>query len=83
MYLETIQDVLAKTSKILVTGKDGQNQLLYLPIDKLMNNSNTEAPNNNLRASSLPESLTTNSSSTGAANQKAPRNIDLRARGSR
>lgn len=38
MYLDTIQEVLSKTSKVLITGKDGQNQVIYLPLDKLMNN---------------------------------------------
>jgi membrane protease subunit HflK len=36
LYLETMQDVYSNTSKVLVTGKDGQNNLLYLPLDKMV-----------------------------------------------
>ncbi|QJD58975.1 FtsH protease activity modulator HflK [Pseudomonas sp. gcc21] len=36
MYLETMQDVLSNTSKVLVSGGEGSNNLLYLPLDKLM-----------------------------------------------
>lgn len=43
MYLETIQHVLSKTSKVLITSKDGQNQMIYLPLDKMMNNAATTA----------------------------------------
>ncbi|SDS61834.1 protease FtsH subunit HflK [Halopseudomonas litoralis] len=35
MFIETMQEVLSNTSKIMVSG-DGSNNLLYLPIDKLM-----------------------------------------------
>ena len=35
MYLETMQQVYANTSKVLVDAK-GQGNLLYLPLDKLM-----------------------------------------------
>ncbi|MDH4559292.1 FtsH protease activity modulator HflK [Pseudomonas sp. BN417] len=38
LYLETMQDVLGNTSKVLVTGKEGQNNLLYLPLDKMIDN---------------------------------------------
>src|SRR5690606_33067278 len=45
LYLETLQDVMSNTSKVLVTGKSGQNNLLYLPLDKMISghpgNSNT------------------------------------------
>jgi membrane protease subunit HflK len=39
LYLETMQDVLSNTSKVLVTGKQGQNNLLYLPLDKMISNT--------------------------------------------
>jgi membrane protease subunit HflK len=35
MYLDTMQQVLSNTSKVLVDTK-GQGNLLYLPLDKLM-----------------------------------------------
>ncbi|MDR0280869.1 MAG: FtsH protease activity modulator HflK [Paucimonas sp.] len=45
LYLETMQHVYSNTSKVLVTGKDGQNNLLYLPLDKMVDGSrNANAP---------------------------------------
>jgi len=45
LYLETMQEVYSNTSKVLVTGKDGQNNLLYLPLDKMVDASrNANAP---------------------------------------
>ena len=35
MYLDTMQQVFANTSKVMVDAK-GQGNLLYLPLDKLM-----------------------------------------------
>ena len=41
MYLETMQQVLSNTNKILIDSRDdgGSNSLIYLPIDRLMENS--------------------------------------------
>ncbi len=36
LYLETMQAVLSNTSKVLVSGGEGSNNLLYLPLDRLM-----------------------------------------------
>ncbi|MNM85765.1 Modulator of FtsH protease HflK [compost metagenome] len=36
LYLETMQEMLSNTSKVLVTGEQGQNNLLYLPLDKMI-----------------------------------------------
>jgi membrane protease subunit HflK len=36
LYLETMQAVMSNTSKVLVTGDKGQNNLLYLPLDKMI-----------------------------------------------
>jgi membrane protease subunit HflK len=43
MYLDTVQQVLSSTSKIMVDAK-GQGNLLYLPLDKLMQAAGTAAP---------------------------------------
>ena len=40
LYLDTMQEVFSNTSKVLVTGnKNGQSNLLYLPLDKMIQNS--------------------------------------------
>ncbi|MBF7142078.1 MULTISPECIES: FtsH protease activity modulator HflK [Pseudomonas] len=43
LYLETMQEVYSNTSKVLVSGK-GQNNMLYLPLDKLMDKGRTSTP---------------------------------------
>ena len=43
MYLETMQQVFSNTSKIMVDAKGG-NQMLYLPLDKLIGGGGTIAP---------------------------------------
>ncbi|MNO92331.1 Modulator of FtsH protease HflK [compost metagenome] len=36
LYIDTMQEVMSQTSKVMVTGQQGQNNLLYLPLDKMM-----------------------------------------------
>ncbi|HSC83980.1 MAG TPA: FtsH protease activity modulator HflK [Pseudomonas sp.] len=43
LYLDTMQQVFSNTSKVLVTGKSGQNNLLYLPLDKMIDSRNNPA----------------------------------------
>lgn len=83
MYLETIQEILSKTSKVLVTSKDGQSQLLYLPIDKLMNNQNTQnnsSPNN---GSGLNSGNTSYNQPINSGSQNPTNTTNLRARENR
>jgi membrane protease subunit HflK len=42
MYIETMEEVLSNTTKVLVDQKGGNN-LIYLPLDKLMKTSDNEA----------------------------------------
>ena len=53
MYIETVQQIMASTSKILLDAKGGGN-LLYLPLDKIMQMS----------AGALPETATPSSKQT-------------------
>ena len=39
LYLETMQEVYSNSSKVMVATKDGQNNLLYLPLDKMVEGS--------------------------------------------
>lgn len=52
LYLETMQEVYSNTSKVLVSGK-GQNNMLYLPLDKLMDKGRSTAP---VQPSTVPPS---------------------------
>lgn len=57
IYLETMEAVLANTSKVLMQVKDG-NSLMYLPLDKLMENTGgtrTTTGNVQLRANPAQE----------------------------
>jgi membrane protease subunit HflK len=57
LYLETMEAVLANTSKVLMQVKDG-NSLMYLPLDKLMENTGgtrTTTGNVQLRANQAQE----------------------------
>ena len=61
MYLDTMQQILAATSKVLVEPHTGQN-LLYLPIDRLLRQSSAQpdvaaaTPEPSIRVSPPPES---------------------------
>lgn len=44
IYLETMEQVFSNTSKILVDNQNG-NSMMYLPLDKIMQQSNNSSPN--------------------------------------
>jgi membrane protease subunit HflK len=47
LYLDTMQEVFTNTSKIMMTGEKGQNSMLYLPLDKMLQGrsvTNTSPP---------------------------------------
>ncbi|TBU94546.1 FtsH protease activity modulator HflK [Stutzerimonas kirkiae] len=68
LYLESMQEVMSNTSKVLVTGDKGQNNLLYLPLDKMINSRGA--------AGAQPQSAT----ASGAASQttRLPAELDPR-----
>ena len=55
MYLETMEYVLANTSKVIMQVKDGNN-LMYIPLDKLMENKGAapRAPVDDVQINSTP-----------------------------
>lgn len=74
LYLDTMQELMSNTSKVLVTGDKGQNNLLYLPLDKMIDGRSSSAPNS--------------SSNAGASDASSrvkidPRQVELRTRESR
>ncbi|MHA6492341.1 FtsH protease activity modulator HflK [Pseudomonas borbori] len=44
LYLDTMQELMTNTSKVLVTGEKGQNNLLYLPLDKMIDSRSSSTP---------------------------------------
>ncbi|NJD25755.1 MAG: FtsH protease activity modulator HflK [Betaproteobacteria bacterium] len=90
MYLETMQQVYSNTSKVLVDAK-GQGNLLYLPLDKLMQaagaataaqSGSTEiaAPSSAPRSPSPVSGETPPQLDTSLSNQQRPREPSLRSR---
>ncbi|WP_028238676.1 FtsH protease activity modulator HflK [Stutzerimonas azotifigens] len=59
LYLETMQELMSNTSKVLVTGESGQNNLLYLPLDKMINGRSGSQPSERSGASSGPATQST------------------------
>lgn len=78
MYLEALEEVLSNTSKVLVTASDAKNQLLYLPIDKMMNNTPRSELRQETRTSA--DSLNDNSSMIEQTNPQSPPIDNARAR---
>ncbi|MGH7935468.1 MAG: FtsH protease activity modulator HflK, partial [Chthoniobacterales bacterium] len=71
LYLETLQEVLAKSKKVVIDSKSTGN-MLYLPLDKLMEQrtQNRESPRDTISVTRAPQSANDDSD-------------DRRARGSR
>ena len=77
MFIETMQEVLSNTSKIMVSGGDSSN-LLYLPIDKLMQQGGSGSTSSSSSSSAVP--------SSGAGTTRLPAQLqqrDLRSRENR
>ena len=80
MYIETIQQVMQNTSKVLVDQKGGQN-LLYLPLDKIMQMS---GPNTQTQSSDpVAKSVTLSDPPATAAPEPSAARRDLRSRDGR
>ena len=77
LYLETMQEIYGSTSKVLVTGDKGQNNLLYLPLDKMVQ-GRTAAPSNAQGAATTPSAADTAARIVREMEQR-----DLRTRESR
>ena len=78
LYIETMQEVLSNTSKVLLTGDQGQNSMLYLPLDKMLEgrNASSQKTNSSTSSTSSPVDTTVRVGSDALTR-------DLRARGSR
>ncbi|SDS24602.1 membrane protease subunit HflK [Halopseudomonas sabulinigri] len=75
LYIDAMQDVMSNTSKILVSGGEGNNNLLYLPLDKLMQQSSTSG---SASSGGVPAITQSDSSRPTTTQQR-----DLRSRESR
>ncbi len=74
LYLDTMQVLMSNTSKVMVTGDKGQNSLLYLPLDKMID----------ARSSAAPAAISgAGASDLGTRVSNDPRQVELRTRESR
>jgi membrane protease subunit HflK len=78
LYLETMQDVYSNTSKVLVSSKEGQNNLIYLPLDKMV-----EGSRNTSSTPAVPASAGANDAGARAAADLQQQQRELRSRESR
>lgn len=78
LYLDAMQDVLSSTSKVLVSGGEGNNNLLYLPLDKMIGQGAGSASSAG-SSSGLPSASQSDSASRSTSSQQR----DLRSRESR
>jgi len=76
-YLDAMQDVLSNTSKVLIAGGEGSNNLLYLPLDKMIGQGGSTSSATG--ASSLPSMSQGDASTRSTTSQQR----DLRSRESR
>ncbi|MFS0825761.1 FtsH protease activity modulator HflK [Pseudomonas phoenicis] len=77
LYLETMQEVYSSTSKVLISTKDGQNNLLYLPLDKMVEGSRN-APSTSAGASSSNNDAAARAAQDSQSQQQAPRTRESR-----
>ncbi|MDH0304359.1 MULTISPECIES: FtsH protease activity modulator HflK [unclassified Pseudomonas] len=77
LYLETMQEVYSNSSKVMVATKDGQNNLLYLPLDKMVEGSR------NNPAAPVSVSPSVNDAAARAAQDLQQQQPPLRSRESR
>jgi len=56
MYLETMQEIFSRASKVMVDTREGSNNLIYLPLDKIMQQAAQDAgrPGGSTGSTSLP-----------------------------
>jgi membrane protease subunit HflK len=76
MYLDTLQQILSATSKVVIDQKSGQN-LLYLPVDKLLNQS-ASAAGDASSAQSVAPSSSADALRTGTPTEVTPSRDDRR-----
>ena len=77
MYLETMQQIFANTTKLMIDTRAGNN-LLYLPLDKLVSQTGTTDAGTDTTSSTVSENAP---SSTGYSERERAR--DDRSRGGR
>ena len=81
LYLDMMQEVLTKTNKILVDSKSSNN-LLYLPLDKMIEKSNTATPAA-VAPAAPPQAISPEATNSAARTQRSREAFRIRERESR
>ncbi|MDR0588752.1 MAG: FtsH protease activity modulator HflK [Burkholderiales bacterium] len=79
LYIDAMQTIFSNTTKIMIDQKNGNNSLIYLPLDQLMSLSKSAASN---AVATTPETAPakSNADNTGAGDASADRRDALRNR---
>ena len=72
LYIEAIEEVYGKANKVIID-TDGSGNLLYLPMDKLINNQSASAPASGMSLSGSPSSRDTNATRQNTADGRERR----------
>jgi membrane protease subunit HflK len=78
LYIDAMESVYSKSQKVMVDVKDGANNVLYLPLDRMRSNQSRNPANLNLDEFNYPSSGSNSSSSSSSASRD-----DVRSRGGR
>jgi membrane protease subunit HflK len=71
LYLDTMESVMSNSTKVMID-VEGGNNLLYLPLDKLMNQTQSNSNSNSGYSTSTPSS----SQNSNEATRRAPSRRD-------
>jgi len=82
LYLDMMQEVLMKTNKILVDSKSSNN-LLYLPLDKMIEKSNTTTATPTVAPAAPPQAVSPDPINNAARTQRSREAFRVRDRESR
>ena len=86
LYIQTMESIYSRANKVIIDGKGGANNLLYLPLDKLMapgsaaNSSQGAAGASALPGSAGPSAVAPNSDAAGAGGSTRAADDELRSR---
>ncbi len=69
LYIDTMQEVLGRTSKMVIDQSQGGNSVMYLPLDKMIENSRNTRSSSNQNNSMFTDPLAGGSTSSSQVNR--------------
>ncbi|AGM40641.1 HflK protein [Spiribacter salinus M19-40] len=77
LYIDTMERVLQRSGKVLIDVESSQ-PLMYLPLDRMMRNANTQGSTGNADGPSSSGETAQNSSSSGSSSSSSSRQLRMR-----